>query len=139
MQLGKDTKITCSGSTASSTGLVEGDVIDMSGFEGAVFTANISTADAANGLKIQAGSEADGSDMADLVGAEVFSDGTSTTLIVDVSKAYEERYLRPVIVRGVATAVSAVHVTQYCPRTLPVDNGSADDNSFVAVVSPELA
>lgn len=139
MQLGKDVKISCNDAAASATSDFVGDVIDMSGFEGVIFTAKIGTADAGNGIKIQTGSESDGSDMADLVGAEVFSDGTSTTLIIDASKTYQQRFLRPVVVRGAATTVSSVHVIQYCPRTKPIDNNAPDDNTFVDVIAPEVA
>lgn len=139
MQLGKDVKISCNAAAASATSDFVGDVIDMSGFEGVIFTAKIGTADAGNGIKIQTGSESDGSDMADLVGAEVFSDGTSTTLIIDASKTYQQRFLRPVVVRGAATTVSSVHVTQYCPRTKPIDNNAPDDNTFIDVIAPEVA
>ena len=139
MQLGKCVKVSCDPAVASAAADSNGSVIDMSGFEGAIFTAKIGTADAGNGLKIQTGDESDGSDMADLEGAEVFSDGTSTTLILDVSKAYQKRYLRAVVVRGAATTIGSVHVTQYCPRTLAVDNDTPDDNSFAAVIAPEVA
>ena len=138
MQLGKATRITCGDAAPSATSDVVGTGIDMANHEGAVFVAKIDAASPDITLKLQQASQADFSDAVDLPGATVSSDGTSTTLILDIHKPYQNRYLRPVVERGTAAAVAAITVVRYCPRTKPVDNGEPADNSFAAIVSPEL-
>ena len=72
MNLSNGIKITkVAAASASGTGVVNGTVLDMTGFEGVLFITAIATANAGNLLKAQIGSKNDGSDAADLEGSAV--------------------------------------------------------------------
>lgn len=100
-----------------------GSVIDMSGFEGIMFTAAFGalTATAVTGIKVQQGALADGSDMADLAGSAlaIADTGSNQLLATDVYRP-QERYVRLVVTRGIANAViDGVTAVQYSPRVSP--------------------
>lgn len=122
MNLSKHVKVTkVSATVAAGTSAVNGTVIDMQGFEGVMFVASVGTAAADNGIKAQQGQQSNLSDAADLASTQVLSDATQTDLVLDVYKP-QERYVRPVIVRGTSTTVEAVWAIQYEARTKPTDN-----------------
>ena len=125
MNLSTEVKVTrVIPATATGTSDVNGTVIDMSGFDGVMFVGAIGSAAANNGIKVQQGAASNLADAADLAGSKVLSDGTQTQFVVDVFRP-QERYVRPVMVRGTTTTVDAVFAIQYGGRSLPVTNTSA--------------
>ena len=125
MNLSKHVKVTkVSATVTAGTSAVNGTVVDMQGFEGVVFIASLGTAAADNGIKAQQGQQSNLSDAADLAGTQVLSDATQTDLVLDVYKP-QERYIRPVVVRGTSTTVEAVWAIQYEARTKATTNVTA--------------
>jgi len=100
-------------------------VVDTAGYEGVRFISLFGalTATQVTSVKLQQGTLADGSDMADL-------EGTSTGPLVDadgnkmlIAEVYHprERYVRLVIDRGTANAViDGVIAELHCPRVMPI-------------------
>jgi hypothetical protein len=124
MNLSKTVKpIRIMNAQAAGTANVNSSVIDMQGFEGAVFILSFGTitATAVSGLKLQQGDKADGSDMADIAGtALAMADtGSNKVLVSDLYKP-QKRYVRLVATRGTANAVidSAIAI-QYEARITP--------------------
>lgn len=110
LNLGKSSK--CSrpiNATAAGTSAVNGSTVDMTGFDSVLFIAAIGTLTATQvtSLKAQGGAASNGSDAADITGANTsaMADGDSNKLLVlDVVRP-QFRYVRPVVVRGTANAV----------------------------------
>ena len=110
---------------AAGTTEQTGSVIDMQGFEGVQFVALFGalTATQVTSLKVQQGSLADGSDMADLEGslhtALADVDGNKC-LVTDLFRP-QKRYVRCVVRRGTANAViDGALALLYSPRIEPV-------------------
>ena len=90
-------------------------------------------------LKVQQGSLADGSDMADLAGslhtALADTDGNKC-LVTDVYRP-QKRYVRAVVTRGTANAViNGVIAIQYAPRLEPVAT-DATVKTTKTLISPD--
>lgn len=135
MQLGKSTLISCGDVTAAGTSAVNGTAIDMANYEGIVFVVKLGTAAANNSFKLQGGDQSDGSDAVDYASSSVSSDGTSTTLIIDIHKP-NKRYVRPVVTRGTSSTIQSITAIRYCGRSLPSAIDADADVAFAAVVSP---
>jgi hypothetical protein len=128
MNLSKSIKVTRAlNGVAAGTSNQNGSVIDMSGFEGVQFIALFGalTPNQVTSLKVQQGSLADGSDMADLAGsahtALADTDGNKC-LVTDVFRP-QKRYVRAVVTRGTANAViDGVIALQYSSRFKPTTN-----------------
>jgi len=116
-----------------------GATLDMSNFEGVLFVAAFGTldADAATGIKVQQGAQANMSGAADLAGTALSIADTNDNklLVVDVNRP-AERYVRAIVTRGTAnTVIDGVIAIQYGTRVLP----AAQDTSVAgsdAHVSP---
>lgn len=86
-----------------------GTHIDMQGFDGVMFVADIGalTATQVTSLKAQGGNASNDSDQADISGAATaaMADGDSNkVLVLDVFRP-QQRFVRPVVLRGTANAV----------------------------------
>lgn len=120
---GKRTRVI--NATAAGTTAVNGAVIDMQDFETVTFEASFGTLTATQvtGLKAQAGTASDGSDMADITGASVgpLADGDGNKMLVLEVVRPQKRYVRCVVTRGTANAViDGVVAVQRGPKKLPV-------------------
>lgn len=143
MNLSSSVQITqASSAVVVGTTAVNGAVVDMSCFEGVLFTLAAGTiTDGTVVLKAQGGTLADGSDMADLA-------GTATTLavtddnqvaVLDIYKPLF-RYVRAVAVRGGVTGaiLDGLLAIQYEPKVLPTVNDPATVGATNLVISPAL-
>lgn len=109
MNIGKNIKVTrVLNAVAAGTTVQNSSVLDMSGFDGVVFIGAVGAllAGAVTGLKAQQGQAANLSDAADLEGslASIPDTGSNGMAIVDIYRP-QERYVRAVFNRAVATAV----------------------------------
>lgn len=110
---------------AAGTSDQNSSVVDTAGYEGVRFIALFGTLTAtqATSIKVQQGTLADGSDMADLEGSAVgpLADADSNKMLVAEVYRPRERYVRCVVDRGVANAViDGVLAELYGPRVMPV-------------------
>lgn len=121
--------------TANGTSTVNGAVVDMAGWDGAIFFTTIQTAAANNGLKVQQGLDSGLSDGADLLGSLQSSGSSDEGVIVEVYRPLE-RYLRPVVVRGTSTVVGEIWCLRYRGRSNPTSNSTAGTQAAKTVVSP---
>jgi hypothetical protein len=130
--------------TAAGTTNINGTILDMLGFEGAVFEASIGTLSATQQtqLKAQGGNAANGSDMADLVGAvtPVMADGDSNKMLVLEVHRPIYRYLRCVLVRGTANAViDSVTAFQYADRKQPESDDATTVSQTLVSIEPRYS
>lgn len=127
-----NTKITLLGPPeASATGTVEYPSVDMSGFYGVLFITAVFLADPTNILKVQ--QSEDDVTFEDLEGTAVAADDDGDAVGVDLVQPCQ-RYARPVVDRGVATAVGVVYAIQYNAIKMPTEHA---DNVVVEMhVSP---
>lgn len=123
--------------TTAGTTDVESDIIDMAGYEGAVFFTSLGTAAADNLLKVQQNTANSTSGMADLVGTGVTSGASPSNedLWVEVYKPLE-RYLRAVVVIDTSSTCESVWCLRYGARELPVDNTTSGTIEGEVHVSP---
>lgn len=119
----------------AATSAANGTTIDTAGAEGVIFVTILGTAAANNGVKVQQDSASGMGTAADLLGSQVLSDATETTIVVQVHKP-RERYVRPVCVRGTSTTVPGGFAIVYGLRTKPYDNDSQTDVAAEVHVSP---
>jgi hypothetical protein len=126
---------------AAGTTEQTGSVVDMQGFEGVQFVALFGalTATQVTSLKVQQGSLADGSDMADLAGslhtALADADGNKC-LVTDLFRP-QKRYVRCVVERATANAViDGAIALLYGPRVEPVAK-DATVKSVKTLISPD--
>lgn len=101
---------------------VDGDILDMSGFEGVVFIAKLGDVTDTSALELlaQQNTVNSGSGMASIAGSAAFTAGASSAddmlLVLDVYRP-RERYVRPKLKRGTANAVvSGIIAIQYGAR-----------------------
>ncbi len=114
-----------------ATSAVNSTVVDTAGAEGVVFSVLFGTAAANNGLKVQQGTLADGSDMADLAGSQIL--GNTRLVVAQVHKP-TKRYLRAVAIRGTSSTVDGITADVYGVRTLPaVSTGTTVESSVSPV------
>lgn len=117
--------------TAQSAGTsnVNGNAVDMAGWDGVAFIATFGTitAGAVTSVKAQQAQNSNVSDAADLIGTgiTVADDDDNQAAIIDIYRP-QERYVRPVVVRGTQNAViDGVLAIQYKGRVSPVTHDSA--------------
>lgn len=128
-----------SNAVAAGSTNVNTTVLDMQGYESAmaVCSLNTLTATQVTKLKAQAGDLADGSDMADLAGAETAkaADADSNKLLMlEVVKPTNHRYLRFVVERATADAViDSVTVTQFASHKQPETQDATVSQSTVSI------
>lgn len=123
-QLSNEIKVTlCAPYTADGVGAVNGPTIDMAGYEGVLFLADMDTTHAGNYISVQQGTTTSPTDA--LAGTKVTTTalgGTEEVVGVDVYRP-QKRYVRCVAIRaGASTVLGGMWAIQYGPRTLPVDN-----------------
>jgi hypothetical protein len=110
---------------AAGTSNQTGTHVDMQGFDGVMFLADIGTLTATQvtSMKAQGGNASNDSDQADISGAATaaMADGDSNKmLILDVFRP-QQRYVRPVVLRGTANAViNCVIAILYQADKMPV-------------------
>lgn len=123
-------------SSPSATTAVNGDTVDMQGCDGVLFVATIATANAGNYLKAQQSAAANMSDAADLAGSKVVAAADGEVVALDIFRP-QERYVRPVVVRGAATIVGEIYAIQYDARMLPQDNNVTGAILATLLISPD--
>lgn len=132
MSLLKNTKITrvAAAAAAAQTDVV-GSILDMAGFTGVMFIAFTGdvTDTSALALKAEQNNLNQAGGMAELVGSAAFTAGATNAdnkvLVLDVY-APRERYIRPVLERGVANAVvDGIVAIQYIARTSPTQQDAS--------------
>ena len=138
MNLSNGIKITKAAAAASAgTTAVNGTALDMSGYDGVLFFTTIATANAGNFLKAQIGSASDGSDAADLEGTKVVAAANGQVVWLDIYRADpNQKYIRPVIIRGASSAVGEVYALQYESRRQVIDNNIENTIIGVLAVNP---
>ncbi len=106
--------------STAATSDVDSDIVDMSGWEGAIFFTSFGTAAADNLIKVQQNTANSTSGMADLEGTSLVSGASPSNedVSVDVYKP-RERYLRAKVVRATSSTVESVYCLRYGPRTMP--------------------
>lgn len=131
----KITKVAAAATAATTA--VNGTAVDMSGYEGVLFFTTIATANAGNIFKAQIGSVANGSDAADLEGTAVVAAANAQVVWIDVYRADpNQKYIRPVVVRGASSAVGDIYALQYESRLQVVENNIANTIIGKLVVNP---
>lgn len=137
MNLTNGIKITkVAAASSAGTSAVNGTAIDMTGFEGVLFFTTIATANVGNIFKAQIGNAADGSDGADLEGTAVVAEANAQVVWLDVYRADpNQKYIRPVVIRGVSTAVGDIYALQYESR-INIDNNIENTIIGKLVVNP---
>jgi hypothetical protein len=131
VQVAKVLASVASGASDSQNGVH----VDMQGYDGVMFFCTLSAFAATNYLKAQQGEAVGDGDMADLAGTKVSPTANSNIAILDVYRP-KERYVRPVIVRGVAaTTIGDVYAVRYCGRKRPELN-TVTGGICVLAVSP---
>lgn len=134
-----------SNAVAAGTTAVNCTVLDMQGFETVmgVCCLNTLTATQVTNLKAQAGNAANGSDMADLVGAVTSNAADADSnkmLILEVVKPTNHRYLRFVVDRGTANAaIDSVVATQYAVHKAPTTQDSSTVSQSTVSIDPEVS
>lgn len=118
--------------TSAGTSPITGSVVDMSGFENAIFFTKIDTPAANNKIKVQQGQAANLSDAADLAGSGV---GTEGLVMIEIAHPLE-RFLRPAVERGTSTAVGEIYCVQFNGRVLPVTNSVTGTQASKILASP---
>lgn len=138
----KDIKVTrVMNAVAAGTSVQNGSVLDMSGWDGVMFIAQVGTLTATQvtGLKAQQGAASNMADAADLAGTAVgpLADGDSNKcLVLDIYRP-RERYVRCVVTRGTANAViDGVIAIQYRGRKAPVTQDTTTIAANESHVSP---
>lgn len=137
MNLSNGVKITkVAAASVTGTTAINGTALDMTGFEGVLFFAAIATANAGNFIKAQIGNLADGSDGADLAETKVVAAADGQVVWVDVYRPDpNQKYIRPVVTRGVTTVVGEIYALQYESRK-EVNNNNVTGVIGKLVVNP---
>lgn len=120
---------------SAGTSTVDGDPLDMAGYDGVIVFGTIATANAGNFLKLQGGEAANLSDAADLAGSKVIADANGQVVGVDIVKP-KERYLRGSIVRGVSTATGDLYYLRYHSHKQPEANQITNVLKTIKLASP---
>jgi len=123
---------------AAGTTPVNGTVVDTQGYEGVAAIAQLGavTATGVPTLKLQQGDLADGSDMADIVGAVAVGNDTMSGKCLGVEVHLPtKRYVRPVLIRATAnTALNSILVQLFNASHTPVTQ--TDAAGAVSIIGP---
>lgn len=112
--------------TTAGTSDVNGDILDMSGYDGVLWVAKFGTAASNNTLHAQQDSASGGGTMADLAGTSVTVGSSDEIVWLDLKhNPAGERYVRVVADRGTSTTLDWCVALRYDAKTLPVDNATA--------------
>ena len=134
-----------SNAVAAGTSAVNCTVLDMQGFESVLGICALNTlvATQVTGLKAQVGNAANGSDMADLVGAATnnAADGDSNKLLMlEVVKPTNKRYMRFVVTRGTANAtIDSVVATQIATHKGPTTQDASTVSQSTISIDGEVS
>ncbi|WP_139185016.1 hypothetical protein [Aneurinibacillus thermoaerophilus] len=124
-----------SSSTTSTTGTVESNPVDTTGYEGCLFLTSIKVADPTNILRVQQGGK-------DLEGATVVTQHNGQAVFVEVHlpQTIQGKELRVVVERGVATSVGDIYAILYSGRRRPEINfvDAPDGITGKILVSPDV-
>lgn len=144
MNLSKNVKVTrVMDAVAAGQAANNGDILDMSGFEGVVFICALGTVTDASvvTMKAQQDDANAAAGMADLSGATVSLTGSSDSnqcLLLDLYRP-TKRYVRCVVTTATQNAaIDGVIAIQYSGRYLPVTQSTDIDASTLSV-SPDEA
>lgn len=131
--------------TTAGTSDLEGQVLDMQGYEGVAFVAIVDAVTAGGELQLYAayGSSSESTSMVDDTGTCVGSTAASNTtdyddacLVCDIYKPLK-RYIRPHLDKGTQNSETRVIAIQYGPKKGPVTQstgqyGTVDSDVFVS-------
>lgn len=98
--------------SADSTAAVTSDIIDLSGYTGAVFFTSFGTANATNSIKVQGNASNTTDGMEDLEGTSLASGSSDEDVIVELHKP-QYRYLQVVATRGASSTLESVWAYLY--------------------------
>lgn len=121
--------------TSAAASNVNGDVIDTASSESALFVVRFGTAASNNTIKVQQGTLADGSDMADLEGSSVSVGSSDEIVCVEIVKP-RERYLRVVVLRGTSSTIEAGFALLGGERVQPAINNVSGTIASEKLISP---
>lgn len=106
----------------SGTSDVPGGSVDMAGAEGVLFFSSFGTSATNNTIKAQQSSDNSSSDAwADLAGSSVGVGASDEDVFIDIFRP-RERYVRPVVTRGTASALGDIWAIVYGLREVPHQN-----------------
>jgi hypothetical protein len=108
--------------SAAATSAVNGDGVDMTGYDGVLFFTSFGTAASNNTVNL-AQSDDDGSsdDYTDLEGTSVASGTSDEDVWVDFAHP-TKKYVRLEAARGTSSTLESIWAIQYNARALPVTN-----------------
>lgn len=113
----------CQDHTAAGTTEVDGDAVDMQGYDGVLLLTSFGTA--ASGNLVKAQGSADGSTgWTDLAGTSVTSGTTDEDVWLDLFRP-GYRYVRLVALRGTSSTLESVWSFRYGAKDKPVTNSVA--------------
>jgi hypothetical protein len=121
--------------TSAAASNVNGDVIDSASAESVAFVVRFGTAAADNTIKVQQGTLANGSDMADLEGSSVAVGASDEIVACEIVKP-RERYLRVVVLRGTSSTIETGFALIGGLRVQPADNADAGTIASEKLISP---
>lgn len=130
-ELSRDVRITGNRSTATNaTGRLNGDIVDMDGFEGVLFIADYAATNAGadSYLAVQTGTATDA--MSDTTGEQRLA---VNTVFVDHIRA-GKRFARGVLISTASGETKALLTIQYGARALPTTNPAG--TTGIRVYSP---
>lgn len=119
--------------TASATGNISSDVLDMANYEGVVFFTSVGTASSSNSMKAVAGTSS--GSVGDLTGTAVAVASSDEDLWLDIHRP-RLRYIGVVVTREAATKCGDIWAIQYGGRVKPEDNTTPGTITGEAWVSP---
>ena len=117
-----DVKVTTVAPVATGTTTITGSALDMSGYDGALFTIRLGSPATNNNIRISQ-CDTSGGTYADLEGTLVGNHATDNPLVIDVYRP-REQFLKYVVTRGTTTTIDIVHIAQYNSRSRPVTQPS---------------
>ncbi|BAU28964.1 hypothetical protein DFP93_103189 [Aneurinibacillus soli] len=136
MNLSTEVKIVkLSSSTTSTTGTVESNPIDTTGYEGCLFLTSIKVSDPANIVKVRQG----GKDLADAT-VVTQHNGQAVYVEVHLPQTIQGKELRVVVDRGVATSVGDIYAILHSGRRRPEVNATDAVDGIIGklLVSPDV-
>jgi hypothetical protein len=106
--------------TASATGDVDSDVLDMANYDGVVFFTSFGTANSSNSMKAKSHTT-NTTAGSDLTGTSVNSGSSDEDVWVELYRP-RQRYVHVKVVREAATKLGDIWALQYGARVHPQDN-----------------
>lgn len=139
----KSAKATLASTGAGAgTGNVDGEVLDMEGFDAVLFIAHFSTgtANGVGGIRPLVGS-ASGSMNAATTAYQVTytstGEGNGQSILLDVERVGDYRYIQPRVTRATQNlTVGSVHAMQYNRLKSPTTSHGTDIKAFKSVTDP---